>query len=38
MQYRVTGLPAMEEEGKLPSGFFLFLVEVPFSGLETARA
>lgn len=32
---RTTGLPAVEEEeGRLPSGFFRFLVEVPLS-LET---
>jgi hypothetical protein len=38
VQYRLRVLPGVEEEGRLPSGFFLFLVEVPLSWLETARA
>lgn len=28
-------LPVLEEDSRLLSGFFLFLVEVPLSGLET---
>ena len=37
VQYRLTVLPDMEEEGRQPSGFLRFLVEVPLSDLMTAR-